>query len=109
MEEKTKTKSLMCNRAWLNRHKSMRAHVIANVEATTYETGGGSIDASVDISDCNRNITLDLYSYYDGKTGKANFNKDHKNNLEKVRKLIAILQDVETALVEAKELIDNPG
>ena len=61
---------------------------MACIEACVYEREDKNVEASVNISDCNRTVQLDF-----GVWGS-----DTENNLIKIRRLITTLKAFETAL-----------
>lgn len=79
----------MYKRLWLNRQ---RGRAFVEVDVQNEVVGKRYMDASVTIADCDRRISLDF----------AATKVTRGEKLQKVRRLIAALQDVEQALVDYK-------
>jgi len=81
-------------RKFLNKKEGLAA-----VE-TYVTTDFDSISASVEISDCNRKINLDFYTY-------SNSIKDNKEKLDKLDTLINMLQEFRSDFIMATEELNK--
>jgi len=81
-------------RKFLNKKEGLAA-----VE-TYVTTDFDSISASVEISDCNRKINLDFYTYSSGI-------KDNKEKLDKLDTLINMLQEFRSDFIMATEELNK--
>jgi len=77
-------------RKFLNKKQGLAA--IETYVCTEFD----SISASVEISDCNRKINLDFYSY-------SSSTKDNKERLDKLDTLINMLQEFRSDYIMATE------
>jgi hypothetical protein len=82
-------RKLLYKREWLNEDEG-RAYVILSAELYSQ---GGSCDVSVEIADCHRHIGLDFW---------FGDEDEQKKKLEKMDRLIALLQEAREVIVSTK-------
>src|SRR6476620_9579468 len=85
-------KKIYSHRTFLNNTKSKSAYAIANIESDTYKTEKGEklyTNATLDLHDCSRKVTLD----FDFEN-----NKEDQAALKKVQKLQTVINNFAQAL-----------